>query len=418
MKTIKFLCLITLPAICAGFASCRSGDDGLRPKERQDIPLTKVEESIVQGNNAFGLNLLQTIVEEDRESEEEGNIFVSPLSVTLALGMLNNGAAGSTSEEIRKTLGYDGVSTGEMNDYFLKMLIALKNIDPYVTLESANSIWLRQDFRPLPAFIEVNQSKYDAEVRSEDFADPATLRLINAWCSDKTHGMINEILKQISPDAVMYLINALYFKGAWAEPFDKKETKDDIFTREDGATSTVPMMQKELRLNYVRNDLFQAVEVPYGNEAFSTLFLLPTEGVALSSVVEQLDATAWNDCLANLSGQQVQLGIPRMELEYGITLNSALKKLGIQSVFSDEAADLTGIHPTAPLAVSLIKQNTALKVNEEGTEAAAVTIVGVDIATAPPPDRPVPFILNRPFLFFIKEKSTGAILFEGLIRTL
>jgi serpin B len=294
------------------------------------------------------------------------------------------------------------------------MTEALTTLDPEVTLESANSIWLRKDFEPLPTFVEVNQSHYDAEVRSEDFSDPATLGLINGWCADKTHGMIDRILDETS--GIMYLLNALYFKGMWTVPFEKDQTQDATFTGENGATSVVPMMQNELELNYAESDLFEIVEAPYGNEAFSTVFLLPKEGVDLPSVIGNLDASVWSDCLSKLSPRTVQLGIPRVKLAYEANLIPALKELGMQTMFT-EAADLTGIHPTIPLVVSMVKQKTALEINEEGSEAAAVTVVGID-GTAGPPLPPVSFVLDRPFLLFIKEKSTGAVLFEGIIREL
>jgi serpin B len=408
--------------VCIGFVSCQSGNElqveeetpVTQGKERQDIPLTKAEETMVEGNNAFGFNLLQVVSE-----KEEGNLFLSPLSATFALGMLNNGAAGITSEEIRNALGYAGIPTEEMNDYFLKMLTALKTIDPDVTLESANSIWIRNDFQALPSFVEANQTKYDAEVRHEDFSNPATLALINNWCAEKTHGKIDRILDKIPENAIMYLINGLYFKGIWSKPFEKEQTKNQTFANEDGSTPLVPMMRKELPLTYAQNELFGMVEVPYGNEAFSMIFLLPAEGVSLQSVIENLNASVWNDCLAGLSPRTVRLGIPRIELAYEIQLKDALKKLGMLSMFDAETVDLSGIHPTASLVVSGVKQKTALEINEEGSEASAVTIVEiVEMASPTTPPSPVSFILNRPFLLFIKEKSTGTILFEGVVRKL
>jgi serpin B len=304
-----------------------------------------------------------------------------------------------------------------MNDYFQKMLAALTSIDPETTLESANSIWIRDDFQPLPSFVEVNKEKYDAQVRYEDFSDPATPGLINAWCADKTHGMIDKILENVSGEAIMYLLNAVYFKGLWTVPFEKEQTTDETFANENGTTPLVPVMQQEIELNYARHELFEAVEAPFGNEAFSAVFVLPSEGVAPASLIESLDATVWNDCIAKLSSQTIQLGIPRLELAYEIVLSDALKKLGMLSMFGGEGTDFTGIHPTAPLTVSEVRQKTSLKINEEGSEASAVTIVGIDGLAGLTPS-PIPFILNRPFLLFIKEKSTGAILFEGLVREL
>jgi serpin B len=402
--------------LSVSFASCQSGDDlqaedeNPAKVERKDIPLTKAEETIVQGNNAFGFNLLQAI---SGDEEEKSNIFISPLSASLALGMLNNGAAGATSEEIRSALGYKDVSTEDLNGYFKKMLAAMTTLDPEVTLESANSIWIRDDFQVLPAFIEVNQSSYDATVSHADFSDPATLELINGWCAEKTHGKIDEILKDIPSDAVLYLLNALYFKGIWITSFDKDRTYDATFANENGATPIVPMMRQELQLNYAQNDIAEMVEVPYGNEAFSMVFVLPAGGATLSGVVENL-ASMWNT-ISGMSQQTVDLRVPRMELAYEIDIIPALKKLGMVSMFSN--ADLSGINSEADLFVSKVKQKTTLDINEEGAEAAAVTLVEVTFSAAHGvTPSPISFTLNRPFLVFIKEKSTGAILFEGLIR--
>jgi serpin B len=403
--------------VCVILAACQSGNDLQTEKEkpdrveRQDIPLTKAEENIVKGNNAFGFNLLQALSEE----EKKGNIFISPLSASLALGMLNNGAAGITSEEIRSALGYEGISTEDLNGYFQKMLATLTTLDPEVTLESANSIWIRNNFQVLPAFIEVNQNSYEATVSHADFSDPATLGLINGWCAEKTHGKIDEILTEIPSDVMIYLLNALYFKGLWTDPFEKSQTKDAPFANENGRKSIVPMMRQEVQMNYARNDLVEMVEATYGNEAFSMVFMLPVEGATLSGVVENL-ASVWSDCLAGLSLCTIQLGIPRMELEYEAKFNSALKKLGMVSMFG--AADLSGIQPGSNLFVSMVKQKTTLEVNEEGSEATAVTVVAISESASIVTPAPIPFILNRPFLVFIKEKSTGAILFEGLIRGL
>jgi serpin B len=348
------------------------------------------------------------------EAEKKDHLFVSPLSAGLAFGMLSNGASGATFDEIRQTFGLAEFSNEEMNDYYRKMLTELMAVDPQVTLESANSIWFNKDFQVLDAFAKVNQTKYDAEVRTEDFSDPATLGLINAWCADKTHDKIDRILDS-SPTGVMYLLNALYFKGAWSLPFDKSLTQDAAFTNEDGTSSSVAMMHGDLPLSYFKAPRFEMAELPYGNEAFSMVLLLPAAGETVASVAESLDAAVWNDCVSNLSQQPAQLALPRMNLAYEVGLNEVLRAMGMQLIFDESAADFSRIHPSDPLFVSLVKQKTTLEVNEEGTEATAVTVIGMDVSSGL---APLALTFNRPFLFFIKEKSSGLILFAGLAKRL
>jgi serpin B len=271
----------------------------------------------------------------------------------------------------------------------------------------------------LDAFVKVNEEKYDAEARNEDFADPATLALINAWCADKTHGKIKSILDELNPAATMYLLNALYFKGAWSIPFDKKLTKEAAtFFNEDGSTTPVAMMHADLTANYVKGPGFELAELPYGNEAFSMVLLLPDEGSSAQSVTESLDAAVWNDCLSKASQRDVKLALPRMNLEYEINLNGVLAAMGMPSMFDPYKADFSRVNPDAELFISLVKQKTTLEVNEEGSEAAAVTVIMVETMDPGITVPPISLTFDRPFLFFIKEKSTGVILFAGFVKKL
>lgn len=405
----------------ACFISCQSEDNSnddtgspIEGKIREDIKLTSAEEAMAEGNNTFAFALLKNIAGAEKAGD---HVFVSPLSAGLAFGMLGNGAAGATFDEIRQAFGFaDEISNEDINDYYCKMLTEMKAADPYVTLESANSVWIRNGFPVLDAFVEVNRTKYDAEVRNENFSDPATLGLINAWCADKTHGKIDRILDGISDDAIMYLLNALYFKGIWSRTFDKGQTSDAGFTNEDGTVSSVPMMHQTLPLNYLKRPLFEMAEAPYGNGAFSMVFLLPAKGATAASVVEGLDASVWNDCLSQLRQHELNLSLPRMSLKYDIKLNDVLQAMGVKSMFDPAKADFSRINPEHPLYVSLVKQKTTLDINEEGSEASAVTVVGMMYASSV--GAPATMVLNRPFLFFIKEKSTGVILFAGYVKKL
>jgi serpin B len=382
-------------------------------EKETNIELTKAEWQIVEKNNLFAFNLLKTVSKNERE---ENNILISPLSASLALAMLNNGAGGLTWEEIQGVLGYGDITRDEMNGYFQKMLEAMQEIDPLTVFKSANSIWIKQQFPVLAPFIEVNKSYYGAEIRNEDFADPATVGLINDWCSDNTEGKIPEIITGIPENAIMYLINALYFKAIWTVPFDKALTKNEAFHNLNGHTPLIPTMNNELEIYCSKGDNYTLAELPYGNEAFSMIFLLPDNGVSLSSIVEKSDAQTLN---VRMDRKKIPIKIPRFKIEYERELKNDLKEMGMQSMFAD--ADFTLINPTAGLSVSLVLQKTFADINEEGTEAAAITIIEmIESSMEPTPPRPeiYDFYVDRPFLYFIKEKSTGTIFFIGEMRNM
>jgi serpin B len=408
---------ILLSALLGLFA-CQndSGVSPTPPLERRSIELTDAEWQIVEKNNLFAFDLLRTV---SKNEQKDKNILISPLSASLALAMLNNGADGLTREEIQNALGYGDITRDEMNGYFQKMLEAMQEIDPQTTFNSANSIWIEQQFPVLSPFIEVNKTYYGAEIRNEDFANPATVGLINHWCSDNTKGKIPEIIDEISPNAVMFLINALYFKGEWSSPFDKSKTKDERFYNQDGSAPLIPTMNKTIDIPCHKAEDFTLAEFPYGNRAFSMVFLLPDEGVSLSSIVEKMDAQTWQQSLGELTNADIPVKIPRFKIDYERQLNDDLKEMGMQSMF--DSADFTLIHPTAPLYVAFVKQKTFAEVNEEGTEAAAVTVNGVyGGPTAIPSPKPsiTKFYVDRPFLYFIKELSTGTIFFIGEMRNM
>ncbi|MDR1919852.1 MAG: serpin family protein [Tannerellaceae bacterium] len=431
MKTI----IVAMAFICAGLVSCQKGepateipDDNQEPPQKEEpakeepqrekaepINLTTVQQQLVQQNNLFAFDLLRTVsLNEDAET----NILLSPLSASLALAMLNNGAKGQTQDEIQQTLGYGEVSREEMNGYFQKMITALQTVDPKVILESANSIWIMEGFPVLEAFKDTNRSYYAAEVRNEDFSDPATLDLINNWCAEKTHDKIPDILDKINQDAIMYLINALYFKGVWTIPFDKEATADEAFANLDGSSPRLPTMNLKQTFYHAEGETFDLLELPYGNEAFSMLIMLPKEGVSPSAVIDALDAPSWDASLAQMFPKEVELKLPRFKIEYERTLNEDLKDMGMRSMFSPAMADFSLINSGGGLFVSQVKQKTFAEVNEEGTEAAAVTIIEMEMTSIGEKAPPVLFHVNRPFLYFIKEKSTGAILFTGLTKNL
>jgi serpin B len=380
---------------------------------REDIILTKGEQAVLQGNNVFAFELLKEVV---RNEKEEENIFLSPLSATLALAMLNNGAAGETQTQIQTALGYGEQSRDDVNGYFRKMVQAMQELDASVSFETANSLWIAETLPVFPAFTEVNRTFFDAEARNVDFAVPATRGVINGWIAEKTHDLIPEFIKILNPDIRMLLVNALYFKGNWTLSFDVKNTKDAPFHNADGEVKNVKMMDfaETVMLHYREEESFELVELPYGNEAFGMVLLLPREGEPLADIVENLDAEAWEK-LSGMHLRSVELRLPRFKIEYERELNDDLKALGMKAMF--DAADFSLISEEN-LFVSKVLQKTFIEVNEEGTEAAAVT--GIEMIESASPVAPAIPVLefNRPFIYFIREKSTGSVFFAGIIRNL
>jgi serpin B len=382
-------------------------------KPREDVLLSKAEKEVVAGNSVFAFNLLRQVAGETRNE----NVMLSPLSLSLALAMLNNGAGGTTQEEIQTALGYGKITRDEANGYFRKITDAMQELDTYVQFESANSIWIADGFPVLDGFKEVNRTYFDADVRGFDLSDPAgTGKRINGWCSEKTHGLIPDILNP-TDDCIMYLLNALYFKGDWTFPFDRSQTAKAPFYNPNGSTATLPTMRQTARLKYVATETFELVELPYGNSAFDMTLLLPAKNGSVASVLETLDADAWNSALSTPRQELVDIRLPRFKLEYERELIPDLKALGMTAMFNDALADFSLISPV-PLFVSLVKQKTALEVNEEGAEGAAATAVGMNMTSVGEPSQPYVLAFNRPFICFIKEKSTGSIIFAGIIQNL
>ena len=375
-------------------------------------PLTAAEVEIAGAENAFGFNLFRELI---RQKPDE-NVIVSPLSVSMALGMALNGARGATRDSMAASLEVAGLTQDEINRAYASLIDLLSGLDPEVSFEIANSIWYRQDFEVNPAFISTNQTHFDAEVEALDFESPNAPDRINSWVDRKTRGKIEDIVDSIDPLNMMFLINAIYFKGAWTNTFDPKATQEAPFSGQDGSVRQVPMMRRELRLPYVRGNGFSAVDLPYGDSLYSMMVLLPDEGGTVEAVTSQLTDTSWSRWVAGLQSTKVNLALPRFKAEYEETLNDALAALGMRLAFTPFEADFSGINPAPDLHISNVKHKSFIEVNEEGTEAAAATSVEMSVTSAP--TDLVYFHVNRPFVFAIRENHTGAILFIGKVLSL
>ncbi len=404
----NILCLIIV--IFISCFSCEKNEDPVQPAQK--ITVTKTTSEIIIADNAFGLELFQKVVASDTEAD---NIFISPTSVALALAMTYNGAAGETKTAMENTLKKNGFTLDEINDSYKSLINALVSVDPKVLLEIANSIWYRQEFSVLPEFISVNQEYYDAEVSPLDFNLPAAPDVINNWVADKTHDKITEIINEIPGDAVMYLLNAIYFKGIWLYEFDEEYTDDDLFYLKGGTAITVPFMQQEATMRYATNALFSMIEMPYGEGNYNMIIMLPHAGNTAEDIAALLTPENWDGWISALTEQNVRIMLPKFKFEYKNKLNDELDAMGMSVAFSDQA-DFSKINPEEDLFISKVLHKAFVEVNEEGTEAAAVTAVEISLTSVEPEPDYTLFKADRPFLFAIRERDTGAIIFIGSLQ--
>jgi serpin B len=387
----------------------------LEPKTRVDIVISPEESKVNDAVNQFSLKFFNQMVNAPMAVP---NVFVSPFSAQAALSMTANGAKGETLKQMLAALNMQDFDLNAINKYNQSIIKAIATLDNTSFLSSANGIWSRVDL--LESFIGSMQESYDAKVEKTDFSREALIA-INDWAKEHTKGMIPELYdvdKGVSPSLFVVLANALYFNGAWKDPFDKAFTEKGVFTNSDKSQSVIDMMKESGYRNYLDCGTFDLCEKPYGNEAFSMVFLLPHKGTALSQCIGELTMKDWKALTASLeeSEKLVRLTVPKFEwknLEYN--LKPALESMGMQIPFTDQA-DFRNMTEWNGLFIGSVTQKTALSLNEQGTQAAAIT--KIEMWGSNGDDNYVDFVLNRPFAFLIKEKSTGVILFAGAVNLL
>ncbi len=384
----------------------READEAF-PTPAEPIELKHAEK--VATDNAFTFDLLRAV----RQHAKGANIFISPLSVSMALNMTLNGAAGATADEMRAALHEAGYSQEDINACTHELREALMKVDPKTTISIANSIWHRRGETLRTPFLEANRTYYGAEVRPLDFASPQAPKQINDWCAQQTNGKIPQIVNQIPADAFLYLINAVYFKGAWAQTFDREATQKAKFHKANGAMQEVNMMHQQDDFRYGSNDICQLLEMRYGNGAFGMVIMLPRKDKTTRDVVASL-SKLWKQT-EQLSTEEVNLYLPRFRTECQYDLaESVLPTMGMKAAFTPEA-DFSGIS-NKPLRISGVIHKTFVDVDENGTAAAAATSVEAELMSMPIREKePVLFRVDHPFVFAIREKSTGVILFIGEI---
>ena len=394
------------------------GDSPFNPEPDQieELPreLSLAEMDLLTASNSFAFDFLNEVY----RAEEGDFVFLSPLSVSMALGMTLNGADGSTLEGIRSTLRLADLTDAEINQAYQSLIELLEELDPNVTFGIGNSLWYREGFQLETPFIDALRDYFDARVQALDFSDPGAAGTINDWVHQATDGMIEEIVDSpIEPMTMAFLINAIFFDGTWTFTFDPSNTRPGLFSRADGTTEPVTLMELTEHLQYAETDTYQAVDLPYGGNAFSMTILLPKDPAGLGALVEDMDADEWDYALQQLHEKEVRLKLPRFELEYDVGLNGVLSAMGMADAFDQNRADFSRMHRDAldlQLHVSRVKHKTFVEVDEAGTRAAGVT--SVEITVTAMPDR-VYFEVNRPFLFAIRERFSGTILFVGAVES-
>ena len=402
---IAIICLVLLGI----FNACEKQpvEPNLTPKS---LSLTDAAPQAIQSSNDFGLELFRKVAETD-----EQNLMLSPLSASTALTMLLNGCAEDTYTQLQETLKYPaGMTIGDINEAYKSLVDQLLKADPKVTFTLANAIFYRNGFVVKPPFLATMADDYEATVEGLDFGAPGALTTINKWASDNTAGKIPEVLNEISVDAVMFIMNALYFKGDWSYQFDKSETLDRPFYPDGGSSVSVSTMSSEVGAKVVFGSDYKAVEMPYGRTNFTMIVIVP-EGT-LAEFYPSLDSQEWNSISSGFDGTEefgkLIVRMPKFKFSYEKYLNDQLQAMGMIDAFMPFQANLSEISDQS-IYVSFVKQNTFVEVDEEGTEAAAVTTIGIELTSMPP--QPTQFIIDKPFVFAIRERTTNTLLFIGQI---
>lgn len=372
--------------------------------------LSDAQHEMVNNNNSFAFSLYN-------KTMGMNSRVVSPLSVTYLMSMLANGADGETQQQILATLGWAGEgiqqpSLQDINDYSRMLIEKTARLDKAVTVEIANYVAVNKEFKLNSKFQKSVERDYKAGVESLNFTSPSTLKRINDWCNDRTHGMIPSIINEVDPDAVSYLMNAIYFNGTWKDKFSKEETKQEMFRGYTRDIQYVDMMHRHGEYFYADGDGYSAVSIPYGNGAFRMTVILPTEGSFLRDVMASMDGGKFQALQRSMEKCNVDLKIPRFTTEVDLPLNDIISALGAPLIFSPQA-DFSQF-ARGDFYVSKMFQKAKIEVSEEGTKAAAVTAaIMMMSAVRPEKKRNVVFHADSPFAYIISENSTGSIYFMG-----
>ena len=409
---LRRIFLVALAVVLAAgmLAGCtdNGGESGsLIPSVKAD----SIGTNVVDANSAFAFDIFRTLYETD----DEGNLFVSPASISTALAMLMNGANGSTLEEIQDALRFNGIDAGEINSGFAYLVELLNRNEENVELSLANSIWIRENFKVLDSFKKINTDYFAAAIEELDFNKPEASDTINNWVKETTNGKIDGIVDDsIDPATVMFLINSIYFKGNWTVPFDPDKTYESDFFEDGKPVGKVDYMNYKNDTLYHEGNGFKIISLSYGEGDVVMDLVLPDNGTTMDEFIGTFGLDEYKEAVGNLTNKtDVIVSIPKFKAEYETSLNEALSSLGMQEMFTGNC-DLSGINGSGSLFVSEVKHKSYIDVNEEGTEAAAVTSVEIRLTAVMDPTE---FIADRPFMYTIRDTKTESILFMGIFDT-
>jgi serine protease inhibitor len=399
---------VAILILCAGCSSITDPQPPGAALTELPRPLSAGELKVIGATNDFSFNLFRQL----SAAQKDTNVFTSPLSASFALGMTTNGAANATLDQMRSTLAYGSATESEVNESYKSLITLLRGLDNTVDVRIANSIWYRTGFPVKQPFLDAGRTYFDAQIAALDFNSPSAPTTINNWVSQATAGKIPAIVDGLR-DEVMILVNAIYFKGSWRTRFDPAETTDQPF-HGIGGDQTVRLMHHKGTFAFTSNERYSAVDLPYGDSAFTMTVVLPNTGVSLDAVTTSvMQSTAWSAMLSQMHPTTVDLFIPKVRLEWQRKLNDDLIAMGMRDAFSDTRADFSRLS-TMSTMINYVKQKTYVDINEEGTEAAAATSVGIGLTSAPMNPQ---FRADHPFLLVIRERLTGTIMFMGqLVR--
>ena len=409
MKNRIITTILVLLLIPPFLVTCEKEPDETLPEEPVLIDLTSDQIALIESGNSFAFDIFRKVVE---NSEEPENIMISPLSISYALSMTLNGANGATRDSMLKALRVSGITPEEINISYQKLTEALLSVDKRVLMTIANSVWTREGFPVKEAFIDILETYYDAESRQFDIMDPEAHVIINQWIEDNTNGLIKEMLEKLEPDVVMLLINAIYFKGMWKYQFDENNTDQKNFYTDNDVTVEVPMMSQNADFPVYRGDNFTLAELPYGQGNFVMDIILPDDYDGINRILPLVTESSFNNWISQAHETDVDLYLPRFKYGFKKKLKDILSDMGMGIAFSG-CADFTNI-ADADLNIQDVIHQAFIETNEEGTEAAAATVVIIELTSINP--TPMVFNANHPFIYIIRETTTNSIIFMGIVN--
>jgi serine protease inhibitor len=408
MKKLSFILTATVILSCILlFAACKKDPAVILPIDPVQINLTTSQKSLISSQNSFSVDIFKNVLESSAGTE---NIIISPLSISTALSMTLNGANSETRDSMLKALRMNGLSPETINNSYKDLTPALLNVDKRVLITVANSVWTEKNFVVKKPFTDILSQYYGTEEKSFDITDPLVPKQVNSWIENKTNGLIKNMLDQLDQNTVMLLINAIYFKGKWNSQFDKENTSAGQFYKNGGISEQVPFMKQTSDFKIYAGNGFTLAEFPYGQGNFVMDVLLPTDRDGLSKLIPMISTNSLNNWLDLMTERKTEVSFPKFKYGYKKELKDILSNMGMGIAFSDNA-DFSNID--LALKISIVLHQAFIETNEEGTEAAAATIVGI-IATSAP-SGPFVFNMDHPFLYIIREKTTNTVLFMGRV---